>query len=153
MTGTTIRPTYRLVDFCTNIIYYYYYIIIIITPVRLYMTEDRFDNFPLMADKIQVKSTDKGFVVQSKSNKTRELVRQVILFEPKGFHVGNLVSVDFFRVHGFRNISVTTCSTWPQAKLFANDLQVITLADHSDVISCFICWYKHIFLICFTCCI
>ena len=26
---------------------------------------DRFENFPLMADKIQVRSTDKGFVVQS----------------------------------------------------------------------------------------
>ena len=28
-------------------------------------TDDRFDNFPLMADKVQVRSTDKGFVVQS----------------------------------------------------------------------------------------
>ena len=28
------------------------------------MTDDRFDNFPLMADKIRVRSTDKGFVVQ-----------------------------------------------------------------------------------------
>ena len=34
-------------------------------PMRLYMTDDRFDNFPLMADKIRVRSTDKGFVVQS----------------------------------------------------------------------------------------
>ena len=33
--------------------------------VRLYMTDDRFDNFPLMADKIRVRSADKGFVVQS----------------------------------------------------------------------------------------
>ena len=29
------------------------------------MTDDRFDNFPLMADKIRAMSTDKGFVVQS----------------------------------------------------------------------------------------
>ena len=29
------------------------------------MTDDRFDNFPFMADKIRVRSTDKGFVVQS----------------------------------------------------------------------------------------
>ena len=29
------------------------------------MTDNRFDNFPLMADKIRVKSTDKGFVVWS----------------------------------------------------------------------------------------
>ena len=33
--------------------------------------------------------------------KTRELVRQVIFFESKGFHVGNVVSADFFRVYGF----------------------------------------------------
>ena len=31
--------------------------------------------------------------------KTRELVRQVILFESKGFHVGNVVFADFLRVH------------------------------------------------------
>ena len=29
------------------------------------MTDDRFDSFPLMADKIRVRNTDKGFVVQS----------------------------------------------------------------------------------------
>ena len=29
------------------------------------MTDDRFDYFCLMADKIRAKSTDKGFVVQS----------------------------------------------------------------------------------------
>ena len=29
------------------------------------MTDDRFDNFPLMADKIRVRSTDEGFAVQS----------------------------------------------------------------------------------------
>ena len=34
-------------------------------PVRLYMTDDRFDNFPLMADKIRIRNTDKGFLVQS----------------------------------------------------------------------------------------
>ena len=34
-------------------------------PVRLCMTDDRFDNFPLMADKFWVRSTDKGFVAQS----------------------------------------------------------------------------------------
>ena len=76
--------------------------------------------------------------------KTRELVRQVILFESKGFHVGNVVSADLFRVHGFRNVIVTTCSAWPQTKLFENYLQVVTLTDHNDVISCFICWYKQI---------
>ena len=29
------------------------------------MTDDRFDNFPLMADKVLVRNTGKGFVVQS----------------------------------------------------------------------------------------
>ena len=29
------------------------------------MTDDRFDNFPLVADKIRVRSTDKDFFVQS----------------------------------------------------------------------------------------
>ena len=29
------------------------------------MTDDKFDNFPLMTDIIQARSTDKGFVVQS----------------------------------------------------------------------------------------
>ena len=29
------------------------------------MTDDRSDNFPMMADKIQVRITDKGFVVHS----------------------------------------------------------------------------------------
>ena len=29
------------------------------------MTDGRFDNFPLMADKIRIRSTGKGFVVQS----------------------------------------------------------------------------------------
>ena len=58
-----------------------------------------------------------------------------------------MVSAEFFRVHGFRNVSVTTCSAWSQTKLFANDLQVITLTNHNDVISCFICWYKHIFVL------
>ena len=66
---------------------------------------------------------------------------------PKGFHVGNVVSADFFRVHGFRNVSVTICSARPKTKLFANDLQIVTLTDHNDVISCFICWYKDIFLL------
>ena len=68
--------------------------------------------------------------------KTRELVRQVNFFESKGFHAGNVVFADFFRVLSFRNVSVTTCSAWPQTKLFANDLQVLTLTDHNDVISC-----------------
>ena len=53
-------------------------------------------------------------------------------------------------VHGFRNGSVTTCSAWTQTKLFLSDLQVITLIDHNDVISCFVCWYKHIFLLEFS---
>ena len=39
------------------------------TPVRLYMTDCRFDNLPLMAEKIQVRSTDKGFVLHSKKVK------------------------------------------------------------------------------------
>ena len=34
-------------------------------PARLSMTDDRFDNFSLMTDKIQLRSTDKGFVVLS----------------------------------------------------------------------------------------
>ena len=79
--------------------------------------------------------------------KIRELVRQVIFFESNGFYVGNVVTADFFRVHGFRNVSVTTCSARSQTKLFANDLKVVTLTDDNDVISCFICWYKHIFLL------
>ena len=79
--------------------------------------------------------------------KTRELVRQVIFLESKGFHVGNVVSADFFRVQGFRNVSVTSCSAWPQNKFFANDLYVITLTDHNVLISCFIYWCKHIFLL------
>ena len=29
------------------------------------MTDDKFDNFPLVADEIRARSTDKGFVVQS----------------------------------------------------------------------------------------
>ena len=29
----------------------------------------------------------------------------------------------------------------------SKDLQIVTLADNNDVISCFICWYKHIFLV------
>ena len=77
--------------------------------------------------------------------KTRELVRQVIFFESKGFHVGDVISADFFRVHGFRNISVATCSAHPPTKLFADDLKAVMLSDHNDEISGFICWYKHIF--------
>ena len=34
-------------------------------PVQLYITDDRFDKFPLIADKIRARSTDEGFVVQS----------------------------------------------------------------------------------------
>ena len=79
--------------------------------------------------------------------KTRELVRQVIFFASKAFHVENVASTDFFRVFDFRNVNVATCSAWPQTKLFANDLQVIMLTDHNDVISCFICWCKRIFLL------
>ena len=75
----------------------------------------------------------------------RELVRQVIFFESKGFHEGNVITTDFLRVHGFRNVRVTTCSARPHTKLFLNDLQVVTPTDHNDVISCFICWYEHIF--------
>ena len=32
---------------------------------------DGFDNFPLMADKIRVRSTDNGFVVQSNDKATK----------------------------------------------------------------------------------
>ena len=51
--------------------------------------------------------------------KIRELVRQVIFFEFKGFHLGNVVMVtaDFFRVLGFRNVNATTCIALAQAKL------------------------------------
>ena len=45
-----------------------------------------------------------------------ELVRQGIFFESKAFHIRNVVSSDLFRVHGFRNVSGTTCSVWPQTK-------------------------------------
>ena len=48
---------------------------------------------------------------------------------------------------GFQELSVTSCSALPQTKLFANDLQAVTLTDNNDVISCFICWYEHIFLL------
>ena len=34
-------------------------------PVRLYMTYEKSDNLPLTADKILVRSTDKGSVLQS----------------------------------------------------------------------------------------
>ena len=46
-----------------------------------------------------------------------------------------MVTADLFRVHGFRNVSVTTCSAQSQSKLFANDLQVVTLTDHNDLIA------------------
>ena len=72
--------------------------------------------------------------------KARELVKQAIFSESIGFHVGNVVSADFFWVYGFKNVSVTT------SKLFANDHQVVTLTYHNDVISCFTCWYKYISL-------
>ena len=35
----------------------------------------------------------------------------------KGFNIQNLVSADLY---SFRNINVTTCSAWPQIKLFAD---------------------------------
>ena len=47
-------------------------------PVRLYMTDDRFDNFPLMADKIWVRSTDKGFVVQSDEEMIKQCLYHVL---------------------------------------------------------------------------
>ena len=46
----------------------------------------------------------------------------------------NVVSADFFRVHGLRNASVTTCGAWSHTKPLANDLQVVTLTEHNDVI-------------------
>ena len=38
-------------------------------PVRLYMTDDRFDNFSLTADKFRVRSTGKGFFLCSQMMK------------------------------------------------------------------------------------
>ena len=47
------------------------------------MTGDRFDNFPLMADKIRVRSTDKGFVVQSNDEAIKRCLYGVLWsFEP-----------------------------------------------------------------------
>ena len=31
-------------------------------PMQLYITDDKYANFPLMADKIRVRSTDKGLL-------------------------------------------------------------------------------------------
>ena len=67
------------------------------------------------------------------SNKNQGTCQTGYLLESKGFHIGNVVSADFFGVHGFRNVSVTTCSARPQAKLFAIGFQVVTLTDHNDV--------------------
>ena len=41
--------------------------------------------------------------------KVWKFVRQAIFFESKGIHIRNMVSADFFRVHGFRNVSGATC--------------------------------------------
>ena len=104
------------------------------------MTDDRFYNFSLMADMIRVRSIAKGFVVQSndeaikqsllgdfealESNKKAwEIVRQIIFFESKGFHIRNVVSDNFIRVHGFRNVAFTTCSVQRETKLFTDNLE------------------------------
>ena len=55
---------WKLFIFCSNS-ELFLKIHISLIPVRLYMIDDRFDNFPLMTDRIRVRSTDKGFVVQS----------------------------------------------------------------------------------------
>ena len=78
------------------------------------------------------------FVEHRSPTEIRELVRQVIFLESKEFLVGNVVNADVFRVHSFRNVSPLVVRL--QTKLFANDLQVVTLTDHNDVIRCFICW-------------
>ena len=46
--------------------------------MRLYMTDDRFDNFPLMADKIRIRSTDKCFVVQSNNEAIKRYLYGVL---------------------------------------------------------------------------
>ena len=42
------------------------------------MTDDKSDNFPLMADKIRVRSIDKGFVVQSNDEATKRCLYGVL---------------------------------------------------------------------------
>ena len=42
------------------------------------MADDMFDNFPLMADKIQVRNTDKGFVVQSNDDVRKQCLYGVL---------------------------------------------------------------------------
>ena len=42
------------------------------------MTDDRFDNFSLMADKIRVRSADKGFVVQSNDEAIKRCLYSVL---------------------------------------------------------------------------
>ena len=75
--------------------------------------------------------------------KAWELVRQVIFFESKAFHVRYAVSHDFVKVPDFSNVSVTTLNAWPETKLFADNLQVVMLTDHNDDIH----WYKYVFFL------
>ena len=126
------------------------------------MTHGRFDNFHLMADKIQVSSTDKRFVVQSDDEamkrcfmvyvklwspiKAWQLFTQVFFFESKGFHIRSVVADDFIRVNGYRNISVTACGAWPDTKLFEDNHQAVTLTGHNDIVLSFIFWHKEISL-------
>ena len=42
------------------------------------MTDDRFDNFNFMAGKIRVRSTDKGFVVQSDDEEIKQCLYGVL---------------------------------------------------------------------------
>ena len=66
------------------------------------------------------------------SIKAWELVRQVIFFESKAFHVRYAVCDNFIKVPDFSNVSVTTFSAWPETKLFADNLQVVMRTDHND---------------------
>ena len=38
--------------------------------------------------------------------KTRELVRQTIFSDSKGFHIRNVIFADFVKVHSFRTVSL-----------------------------------------------
>ena len=66
---------FRSPSFCSNS-ELFFKIHILLMPVRLYTTDDRFDKFVLMADKIPVRSTDTGFVVQSND----EAIKQCLLW-------------------------------------------------------------------------
>ena len=42
------------------------------------MADDRFDNFPLMADKIRERTTDRGFLVQSNDDAIKRFLYGVL---------------------------------------------------------------------------